>query len=567
MGGLEDILDSVASPQRLGMLRALKSRELSYTELLESAGMDKVRDAGRFTYHLKKLLSAGLVESDEGSRRYRLTQKGRLLLEHLERMEKELGSRAMMIVRRSQHIIEPFDRSKIASALVREAGLTPKLAEEVAIMAEEKLKGLKVGYLTASLIRELVNSILLDMGLEEYRHKLTRVGMPVYDVSRLLKAVENSGTPWIFVDKTSGAVSREYLTLNFLPRDVAESHLSGRIDLHGLGGWLTSIYGVIIRNDVMEDLDKVLWTRRELLLERPSKNLHNLSILQNILHPETRIALKLDDHTLITRLENIQRSRMLVMIDAASPPQASLHKVDEIIRRSGLRPVYYSGDVVLPSGYSVDEGIIHSISSLNIPSAVLESNRSPGETIEHVRELAQLASQAVSRALRLYRRLYGVRVSGAVALCGLYESARHLTGSPPSVSNESRSMMMEIIEAASQGVRKGSGGEPVYLVAKAPKSAAVRMVKADSYRFGGREVSRFTGVERREYSWTPIPPWERFRSLEDRLALELEIADRFNGGYFMLFSKSRRARILEKLSEIMEDMPDRGRPTFSLAFQ
>lgn len=566
MSSLEDILDSVASPQRLGMLRALKSRELSYTELLESAGMDKVRDAGRFTYHLKKLLSAGLVESDEGSRRYRLTQKGRLLLEYLERMEKELGSKAMMIVRRSQHIIEPFDRSKIAEALVREAGLTPKLAEEVSIMAEEKLKGLKVGYLTASLIRELVNSILLDMGLEEYRHKLTRVGMPVYDVSRLLKAVEESKTPWIFVDRASGAVSREYLVLDFLPRDVAEAHLSGRIDLHGLGGWLTSIYGMAVGGDIIDSLGRVLWVRKELLVESPRKNLDKLIILQKVVHPDTWVALKPENASTLARLEAPRPLRTLIMVDILSHG-GDLHKVDEAVRRGGFKPIYYTGGRILPSGYKVGEGLIHSIASLNIPAAVLESGRDPGETMERVRELARLASQALSKALKLYRRLYGMKVSGAVALCGLYESARHLTGSPPSVSRESRSTMIEVIEAASQGVRRGSGGESISLVAKAPRSAARRMVKADTYRFGGKEVSRFTGVERDEYSWTPVPTWERFKSLEDRLSLEIELAGRFGGGYFMLFSKSRRARTLVKVSETMEKLSQGEVPPLSMAFQ
>jgi anaerobic ribonucleoside-triphosphate reductase len=83
--------------------------------------------------------------------------------------------------------MEQFDRNRIAQVLVEEAGVPPKVADKLARLAEEKLEALKIQYLTAPLIRELVNVLLIDQGLEEYRHRLSRLGMPVYDVEKLLR--------------------------------------------------------------------------------------------------------------------------------------------------------------------------------------------------------------------------------------------------------------------------------------------------------------------------------------------------------------------------------------------
>jgi len=66
--------------------------------------------------------------------------------------------------------IEEFDRTRIASSLVKEAGMPQSLANEVATEAEERLLKISTSYLTAPLIRELVNTILVERKLDEYRH-------------------------------------------------------------------------------------------------------------------------------------------------------------------------------------------------------------------------------------------------------------------------------------------------------------------------------------------------------------------------------------------------------------
>src|SRR5207253_8794820 len=83
--------------------------------------------------------------------------------------------------------IEEFDRTRIARSLVGEARMPQAVADEVAAEAEERLLKFGIVYLSAPLIRELVNIILIERKLEEYSDKVTGRGLPVNDGTLLLR--------------------------------------------------------------------------------------------------------------------------------------------------------------------------------------------------------------------------------------------------------------------------------------------------------------------------------------------------------------------------------------------
>ncbi|MEM4298331.1 MAG: helix-turn-helix domain-containing protein, partial [Nitrososphaerota archaeon] len=236
-----EVFDSLASPARLQILASLARQPLSYSDLMRAVGMTKQSAAGKFSYHLKRLLSAELVKVNEKSKLYELTSRGKTALQHVENLKDALKSSDMMLVRRTESTVENFDRNKIVNVLISEAGVPPKLASHVASIAEERLEGLKVEYLTGPLIRELVNALLIDMGLEKYRHKLTRLGMPLYDFGRLVDKSSENGDFCSLVKTAAGSVIREYILLSVLPRDVGDAHLSGAIDLHAPELWLHGV--------------------------------------------------------------------------------------------------------------------------------------------------------------------------------------------------------------------------------------------------------------------------------------------------------------------------------------
>jgi ribonucleoside-triphosphate reductase len=234
------VLKAVASSLRLQVLSMLIDKgPLSYTEIMNILRLNPSRDAGRFAYHLKSLIKADLIEPDPETKKYRLTELGRMIVEVTENIEEHAFRRRRMMVRTSRLAMEEFDRNRIAQALVKEAKVPHDLAQKIARETEGRLLEVKAKYLTAPLIREFVNAILVEKGLEEYRHKLTRLGLPVYDVTQLIRSAGAQSSSVNAVHASAAdSVIEEYTLLNVLPRDIADAHLSGSLHVNNLGVWI-----------------------------------------------------------------------------------------------------------------------------------------------------------------------------------------------------------------------------------------------------------------------------------------------------------------------------------------
>ena len=258
------VLKAVSSPLRLKMLTLFLERgPLSYTEIMNLLRLSPVRDAGRFAYHLKQLLNMDLIEPDVETRKYRLTELGRKIVDFTDELEEAAYDKRKMLVRTSRLAMEGFDRNKIAESLIKEAEVPVDLAQKIARETEKRLQETKAKYLTAPLIREFVNAILVEKGLEEFRHKLTRLGLPVYDVTNIIKKASSAGLDIEMVHKAAGnAVIGEYTLLSILPRDVADAHISGTLHLNNLGNW------ILMPNEFLHDLR--FFMKAGLKLEKPS---------------------------------------------------------------------------------------------------------------------------------------------------------------------------------------------------------------------------------------------------------------------------------------------------------
>jgi len=234
------VLKAASSSLRMQLLITLVEKgPQSYTDLMKVLKLNPSRDAGRFAYHLKYLLSADLIEPDVDNKEYRLTDLGKTMINFTEDIQQQFLQRKKIFVRTSRLAMEEFDRNKIVEALVKEANVPVFQAQKIARETEKRLLEFKTKYLTAPLIREMVNAILVEKGLEEYRHKLTRLGLPVYDVNQLIESTGTTHQGVEAIHKTAAdAVMEEYTLLNVLPRDIADAHLSGGLHLKNLGTWV-----------------------------------------------------------------------------------------------------------------------------------------------------------------------------------------------------------------------------------------------------------------------------------------------------------------------------------------
>jgi len=234
------VLKAASSSLRMQLLTLLVDKgPQSYTDLMKILKLNPSRDAGRFAYHLKYLLNADLIEPDVDNKEYRLTDLGKTIINFTEDIQQQFLQRKKIFVRTSRLAMEEFDRNKIVEALVKEANVPVFQAQKIARETEKRLLEFKTKYLTAPLIREMVNAILVEKGLEEYRHKLTRLGLPVYDVNQLIDSTGARSQGAEAIHKAAAdAVMEEYTLLNVLPRDVADAHLSGGLHLKHLGTWV-----------------------------------------------------------------------------------------------------------------------------------------------------------------------------------------------------------------------------------------------------------------------------------------------------------------------------------------
>ena len=234
------IFSVMASPNRIDILRILNSKgPLTYSELKSLAGFKSKKESGKFAYHLRKLLRQSLVALNKSERRYTITNLGKLVLSLARQIEeRSIIESGKMYVRTSHDSIEEFNSHKIIQSLVREGSLPLELAQKITEEVENRIYKYQTTYLTGSLIREMVNSVLLEHGHEEYRNKLARLGVPVFDVQEMITNVDNvdNGVQGLFF-KAGQTVFAENLILNTLPKDVADSHLSGDIHISNPGIW------------------------------------------------------------------------------------------------------------------------------------------------------------------------------------------------------------------------------------------------------------------------------------------------------------------------------------------
>ncbi|GMV91320.1 MAG: hypothetical protein AMXMBFR82_10980 [Candidatus Hydrogenedentota bacterium] len=145
-----------------------------------------------------------------------------------------------LFVRTSDERFDGWDRERIVSALTRETGMAEGLARVIALEVEEQIARASVQTLTASLVRELVDAKLVEHGLEEYRRKHMRLGVPLFDAERIICA-PNQGEVEGFFDPTrtdialAERVKKEFALSQVYSQETADAHLRGDLHIHDLG--------------------------------------------------------------------------------------------------------------------------------------------------------------------------------------------------------------------------------------------------------------------------------------------------------------------------------------------
>ena len=230
----------LTSPYRLELLRILNSRgPLAYSDLKTYAGFHSKKESGKFAYHLRKLGKQSLIMMNKSEKRYIITNIGKLVINLAREVEeRSITESGKMYVRTSYASMEEFDPDKITRSLITEGNVPLDLAQKITEDVEERVYRYHPSYLTGSLIREMVNNILVENGYEDYHNKMIRLGMPIFKVQKILSDSNGmyNGTDGLFA-KAGQAVLSEYLFAGILPRNTVDSHIQGDLHITNPGLW------------------------------------------------------------------------------------------------------------------------------------------------------------------------------------------------------------------------------------------------------------------------------------------------------------------------------------------
>ncbi|MEM2916859.1 MAG: anaerobic ribonucleoside-triphosphate reductase [Candidatus Bathyarchaeia archaeon] len=142
-------------------------------------------------------------------------------------------------VRTSKIQFEDFNPEKIKVSLVRETGLAEDVAGKIAVDIADRIRKLDLKFLSGPLIREFVCVALLEQNFENARARYTRLGLPLYDVEKLIKAGDKENAnlqhnPETIHKLAADAIFDQYALLSCLPPHLADAHIAGYIHVHDL---------------------------------------------------------------------------------------------------------------------------------------------------------------------------------------------------------------------------------------------------------------------------------------------------------------------------------------------
>jgi len=135
----------------------------------------------------------------------------------------------------------PWNKERIANALVRETKISKQEALDISDAVEKKVFSSGIKTISVSLIRELVNNELFVRGYQNKLEKQEILGMPVFNLNKLIlsKTNENSNIAYNNPEAVNLAIAenslKQYALKEIFSDDVAEAHMKGMLHLHNLG--------------------------------------------------------------------------------------------------------------------------------------------------------------------------------------------------------------------------------------------------------------------------------------------------------------------------------------------
>ncbi|MFH1999423.1 MAG: ATP cone domain-containing protein [Planctomycetota bacterium] len=130
--------------------------------------------------------------------------------------------------------ITPWSKGRIVKALVTEAELPADMAAEIASEVENKIFKSGLTRVSSSLIRELVDNELFNRGLNRRLLNQSILGIPGYDLRRIVESEDDGRTPADVNQRIAGHVLKQFSLRWIHSPEEAELHLREDARICGL---------------------------------------------------------------------------------------------------------------------------------------------------------------------------------------------------------------------------------------------------------------------------------------------------------------------------------------------
>lgn len=198
----------------------------------------------------KVLIETGHAKTAKAYILYREKRKRRrtgLLVSKHAKSDSDSTDNSLMVDPGTKKETFPWNKSKIVKALKEEAELPQSVAQKIANIVERRVLASGLKRISSSLIRELVDNELFEMGYNANLEKQAVLGMPKFDIEQLIysKNQENSNISANSPEAINLAIAentlKQYALQEVFSKEVADMHLNGAIHLHDLG-YPTRVY-------------------------------------------------------------------------------------------------------------------------------------------------------------------------------------------------------------------------------------------------------------------------------------------------------------------------------------
>ncbi|RLF20382.1 MAG: hypothetical protein DRZ82_02345 [Thermoprotei archaeon] len=250
-----EVIRALANIVRFNILNILNEEgPLNFSNMLNRLGLKK-DEAGKFHFHLKKLINAGLVRKDPKSGVYHITELGRDIITSLKKISVE-GERTTKIIYDpiGEYPIK-LSEEGIREVLVKKVGIPRRIANEVSGVVMKKFD--EIGSDVSSIVKLYVAmyQAFNEAGYPEYCDKIFLIAVPCSIMERIL---ENEDMNAYIL---GGVMFKEYTFSRVIPSEVLRLHINGTIRIYNTYEWPLKVVSIrypitnFVRNMPLGDKD------------------------------------------------------------------------------------------------------------------------------------------------------------------------------------------------------------------------------------------------------------------------------------------------------------------------